>query len=99
METIPPPDVTSLIDIAAQFGLAGLVIFAAGWWIWTMDKKHTERIDSIDLRHTVERKELTDALTRQHSEALTMAERVARSQDNSTAVLSELRTLISNTKR
>lgn len=89
--------VEALVKIASEYGAFGLVFLAAGLYIFRRDDLHEKDRIRIEDRHAVERKELTDALARQHSEALSVAERASRSLDNNTAIVSKLATMIEAT--
>jgi hypothetical protein len=61
------------LKIAANYGFGGIIGLAMGWFLMFVIKMHRE-----------ERKELTDALKKQHEEAMTAI-------NNNTSVLSEFR--------
>lgn len=69
-----------LLQLASDYGPLGLIVLASFWYIVRKDKQHRE-----------ERKELTDTLTKQHSEALEVTR-------NNTTVLTEISVLIRNRK-
>jgi hypothetical protein len=68
------------ITIATQYGPLGIVVLACFWYIVMKDKEHRE-----------ERKEITSALERQHTEAIEVTKA-------NTTVLTEISVLIRNRK-
>lgn len=69
-----------ILQLASDYGPLGLIVLASFWYIVRKDKQHRE-----------ERKELTDTLAKQHSEALEVTR-------NNTTVLTEISVLIRNRK-
>lgn len=69
-----------ILQLASDYGPLGLIVLASFWYIVRKDKQHRE-----------ERKELTDALSQQHKEAM-------EAQNKNTTVLTEISVLIRNRK-
>lgn len=86
-----PPAVPNLLSIAAQYGLVGLVLLAAGWYVFMRDKKHEETLDKVREEHRAERKEWSDILAAQHREALEVTSK-------NTLILTEIATIIRRLK-
>ena len=85
---------TDLLSIAGQYGIVGLVLLGAGWWVIQREKSHDTRIENILNGDREERKELTGALQTQHSEALEQSKKSTEVLEKNTSVLSELSTII-----
>lgn len=88
----------SIFEVLLQYGLSGVILGVAGWYIWKkdqaadarLDKKqelHTSEIIAMQEGHKAERKELVETLTRQHREALDVTQKV-------TIALTEVSTMI-----
>lgn len=102
-----PPE--SLTSVFFQWGLSGVVLLCAGWWIWMKDKQnnamlkskselHTKEIVDMQNIHRDERAELTTALQKQHEEALSVSRDVTDVLRQNTQAFTELSTLIRDRK-
>lgn len=78
---------SELLEIAAQYGMTGMVLLAAGWYIIRRE-----------VEQKGERQNLTDALQRLHKEALEQSANNAEAIDRNTSVLSSLQTIISRNR-
>lgn len=83
-----------LLSIAAQFGAAGLIALGAGWLIWQLTRSYEKRIEKIESRNAIERKDLTDTLARQHREALDQASKSSDALNSNTVMITKLCTII-----
>ncbi len=83
------------IVLASQFGFGGLCALAAGWYVVQPDMACNKAHEEMNLRHGTERKEWMESTIRLHAEALAQAKENSAALDRNTAVLSEIRALIS----
>jgi hypothetical protein len=72
--------IDKLLELGEKYGALGLILIACFWYILYKDKSHQS-----------ERKEITEALKKQHEEALQVTK-------NNTTVLTEIATLIRDRK-
>jgi len=75
------------LELFAQYGIQGLVIFAGGWFILYRDRSHSQ-----------ERKELQDSLKQQHTEALESSRENREVMKGVVVALTEVSTIIKRSK-
>ena len=80
-------DFSLIFKALCEYGLAGVVLAACGWYIFKRDSAHETVLSQLRTEHREERAELTATLARQHAEAM-------QTQKESNTILSSLTTAV-----
>ncbi len=89
---------TSLISLAGQYGIVGLILLACGWFILYKEKIGTRSMNSIFDRHDTERKEWLIVIDRQHNECIAARSEATKALNDNTTALTRVCTLIEDRK-
>lgn len=91
-------DPSILLTLAAQWGIAGLVLLGCCYYILYKDKEASRALNLVLDRHDSERKEWLILIDRQHHECLSARAEATRALIENTVALTRICSLIEDRK-